>query len=858
MFRRLSVCVFACLLLAVGTGLVQTEVTFAAPEWRRMYSGTTQGITCVWGSSVNDVFAGCATYSDPPQQDQELILHYDGSAWSSMGSASELGFCVTGIWGSSSSDVFFYDWYGPCHYDGTTWTRGNPPDPYSHYWRYVGIYPIAIWASSPSDVFILTQGGWWEGVYPNQKYHHQTLVYRADLTQYYPVIARWVVSEWVFPQDIWGSSASDIFVVAANGNIAHFDGASWTSMSSGSTEHLCSVWGSSSSDVFAVGYNGTILHYDGTAWTSMSSGTTEVLWGIWGTSGSDVFAGGGDGSDWSPVILHYDGTAWRPMTTAMAGPLVDFWGTCGPDGNVDVFGVGAWGTILHYRNVSAPVVSTSPATDVTKQSATLNGSVTDDGGEACQYRFRYKEAKGSYVYTSWSGSVTSGQSFSEPIGGLKSNATYYFNAQAKNSVGESAWGNEQSFVADSVDFEISRVRMVSPNELGMDIKVRFPKGFPNESPRKVDFWANVNGTDVEETCDITSFVGPGESANIRFDDPWGSVGPHRIINFESQEVPRFQDNMSFTLYGVAYWEGGQRSYVYSIPVEIPLPVIIIHGYAYTHTAKGWTFEKIKIAAYENLMGFLAENGYTTDPYWYRTMWGPTDCQYQADKLSEQDIYRDVDFWVRTALKKEDGTPRTYADKVNLIGHCFGGLVARYYSGFASNINKVIMIATPHLGITSLYEQAFDKSSKEQADEILRVNPRDPHSEENLLRWGEPEYGESCLVDATTGDAVPEPYENTFNRAYNSNVDYLSIYANPKDTPYKLVVNKKRNGWYEVVGYCPPEPGDGSVLALSGSDFYPDAPITEVQRSLLVQLSLHVFICEDAKVQERVLDFLSDR
>jgi peptidoglycan/xylan/chitin deacetylase (PgdA/CDA1 family) len=96
-------------------------------------------------------------------------------------------------------------------------------------------------------------------------------------------------------------------------------------------------------------------------------------------------------------------------------------------------------------NVVPPVVSTSPATDLTKQSATLNGILTDDGGEACQYRFRYKEEKGDYIYTSWTGSVTSGQSFSETISDLAHSKTYYFNAQARNSAGESEWGNQQIF-----------------------------------------------------------------------------------------------------------------------------------------------------------------------------------------------------------------------------------------------------------------------------------------------------------------------------------------------------------------------------------------------------------------------------
>ena len=62
------------------------------------------------------------------------------------------------------------------------------------------------------------------------------------------------------------------------------------------------MWGSSASDVFAVGQNGTILHYDGSSWSSMSSGTSNELLGVWGSSASDAFAVG----SWS-TILDYSG-----------------------------------------------------------------------------------------------------------------------------------------------------------------------------------------------------------------------------------------------------------------------------------------------------------------------------------------------------------------------------------------------------------------------------------------------------------------------------------------------------------------------------------------------------------------------
>jgi hypothetical protein len=57
--------------------------------------------------------------------------------------------------------------------------------------------------------------------------------------------------------------------VGSGGLILHYDGTSWSEMTSG-TSSLSGVWGTSSSDIFAVGYDGTIVHYDGTGWSEMT------------------------------------------------------------------------------------------------------------------------------------------------------------------------------------------------------------------------------------------------------------------------------------------------------------------------------------------------------------------------------------------------------------------------------------------------------------------------------------------------------------------------------------------------------------------------------------------------------------
>ena len=92
---------------------------------------------------------------------------------------------------------------------------------------------------------------------------------------------------------------------------------------------------------------------------------------------------------------------------------------------------------VYYTEVSIqpPQVTTNSATNEEETTATLNGVITDDGGEACQYRFEYDTNSGEpYAYnTGWTGSKTSGQSFSAPISSLAKGTKYYFRAQGRNS-----------------------------------------------------------------------------------------------------------------------------------------------------------------------------------------------------------------------------------------------------------------------------------------------------------------------------------------------------------------------------------------------------------------------------------------
>jgi len=107
-----------------------------------------------------------------------------------------------------------------------------------------------------------------------------------------------------------------------------------------------------------------------------------------------------------------------------------------------------WGAVLEFTTppmIVAPTVQTDVASGIGRTSATLNGTVLDDGAEACEVRFQIREQGGSWWYPSdWSGSYTTGQAFSELVSSLDSNTTYEFQAAARNSAGED-WGQILSF-----------------------------------------------------------------------------------------------------------------------------------------------------------------------------------------------------------------------------------------------------------------------------------------------------------------------------------------------------------------------------------------------------------------------------
>jgi hypothetical protein len=351
--------------------------------WTPMTSGTTNNLWGVWGSSGSDVFA---------VGDNGTILHYNGSAWSSIENPlNGTNTTLRDVWGNSGNDVFVVGYNGIIlHYNGSNWSSMSSG---------AGIL-FSVWGSSGSDVFAVGTSG---------------------------TIVHYNGSNWSsmssgatgFLFGVWGSSGSDVFITGTSG-ILHYDGSSWSSMSSGHS--FLNAWGSSGSDVFAVGLSSVIPHYNGSSWSSMSSGTTELLYNVWGSCSSDVFIVGEHGT-----ILHYNGSNWSSMSSVTTRHLNDVWGSSGSD----VFAVGDNGTILHYAGAST-VIELSSFTATPKAGKVLlqwsTESETDNAGFNI---YRSTSENGQYIKINTSlipsqGSSTQGASYEFTDTAVQNRKTYYY------------------------------------------------------------------------------------------------------------------------------------------------------------------------------------------------------------------------------------------------------------------------------------------------------------------------------------------------------------------------------------------------------------------------------------------------
>jgi len=261
-------------------------------------SATSSTVHGVWASGSTDVHA---------VSEGGEILRYDGNKWSKQTLKDHK---LRSVWGLGPSNAWAggmapnkYGLLKPRVYrfDGKGWAdistglTGTSPSPVA-----------AIWGFGPTDVW---------GMVPGATYEY---LFRFDGTKWDKSCSSYQNKDmW----GVWGSSAIDVYTIDEVAGLKHYNGIGWDKGTKLAGDYRW-IWGSDATNIFLVGLKGVVARYDGKYLTAMTSNTTRDLWAAWGTGPTNVYAVGAGGA-----IVRYDGSAWKPMVSGCEHDLRAVWGT---------------------------------------------------------------------------------------------------------------------------------------------------------------------------------------------------------------------------------------------------------------------------------------------------------------------------------------------------------------------------------------------------------------------------------------------------------------------------------------------------------------------------------------------------
>jgi len=291
---RLVLVVVVVLVGATATAAVTAgcgDDDAAPPSWQLVQEHLPGALLSVWGTSATDVWAVGADARDGTGP---LVIHYDGAAWSRVPTGQTAG----GLWW-----VFGFDG-GPIYmggdggvilrYLGGAFTAMTTPGTNTVF---------GIWGASPDDVWAVggasdARGGFaWRLTGGGDAWTDEPTL----PTDVPPMAAVWKV---------FGTSASDAWLVGSNGVSMHWDGSALSRGDTGVGSSLFTVHGNAHRFVAVGGLaNGIIVEYESGAWHTVALDATAP--GLSGVSiaGDDTgFAVGAYGS-----VYERSAGAWQEV-----------------------------------------------------------------------------------------------------------------------------------------------------------------------------------------------------------------------------------------------------------------------------------------------------------------------------------------------------------------------------------------------------------------------------------------------------------------------------------------------------------------------------------------------------------------
>jgi hypothetical protein len=167
-----------------------------------------------------------------------------------------------------------------------------------------------VWVFGPNDIIIIA----------NSIYHFDGINFTV-IPAYDNTNNNVTLNGAMSGYNIFAFSKIDYWLVHGSDVLHTGDGTYFRDYRPGSSN---ACWGSSPNDVFVVGNGGQIHHFDGTSFSQMTSNTTKDLGSVWGTSHNNVWATGWNSSKGETVLMHYDGTSWKEDELSTSGKINDY------------------------------------------------------------------------------------------------------------------------------------------------------------------------------------------------------------------------------------------------------------------------------------------------------------------------------------------------------------------------------------------------------------------------------------------------------------------------------------------------------------------------------------------------------
>lgn len=274
-------------------------VRYDGKQWVAMPlpSGLTQSLSTLWGPGKGDLFVG-GSYAASSTANGGVVHRYNGGKWTTQKFWTTANEGVASITGTGKTDVTAVGWeaagsfasYWQVHrFDGTAWKSSN-----------IKAQPQAgqltrAWAVSSTDLWATgsdcTDAS---GVCKPLVQHYDGTTW-TDMSGKLPKGVGGVTGVWAAGKVV-AITGYDNTTGADQGTVAVYDGTKWTLSHTVSGKRLNDVWGTSASNIWVVGHGGVVYHYDGSSWKNESASTTSNIWAIWGSGIYDMFIVGDSGT----------------------------------------------------------------------------------------------------------------------------------------------------------------------------------------------------------------------------------------------------------------------------------------------------------------------------------------------------------------------------------------------------------------------------------------------------------------------------------------------------------------------------------------------------------------------------------